>query len=52
MDNILIRFPCENEQKAIVQKVEIMEKCRALEAEITQSEQYSHAYADGIERGF
>ena len=40
--NTIIILPPLEEQKAIVQKVEtLMEKCRALEAEITQSEQHA-----------
>lgn len=40
MDEILIPFPPETERQIIVEKVEtLMEKCNALEQEITQSEQ-------------
>jgi type I restriction enzyme S subunit len=44
-----IPFPPLEEQKAIVQKVEtLMEKCRALKAEITQSEQHAQMLMQAV----
>lgn len=49
MDNILIGLPEEEEQKAIVEKVEsLMEKCRTLEEEISQSEQHAQMLMQAV----
>jgi type I restriction enzyme S subunit len=49
MDNILIALPGEEEQQAIVEKVEsLMEKCRALEEEISQSEQHAQMLMQAV----
>ncbi len=49
MDNILIALPGAEEQKAIVEKVEsLMEKCRALEEEISQSEQHAQMLMQAV----
>lgn len=47
--NILIPLPPIAEQKAIVEKVEtLMQKCNALEQEITQSEQYANMLMQAV----
>ncbi|EON77204.1 Type I restriction-modification system, specificity subunit S [Lunatimonas lonarensis] len=49
MDNILIGLPEEEEQKAIVEKVDsLMKKCRALEEEISQSEQHAQMLMQAV----
>jgi type I restriction enzyme S subunit len=49
MDNILIALPGKEEQKAIVEKVEsLMEKCRALEEEISQSEHHAQMLMQAV----
>lgn len=49
MDNILIGLPNEDEQKAIVEKVEsLMEKCRELEEEIKQSEEHAQMLMQAV----
>jgi len=49
MDEILIPIPPLEEQKAIVQKVdELMQKCDALEQEITQSEEHANMLMQAV----
>ena len=47
--NILIPLPPIEEQKAILEKVEtLMQKCNALEQEITQSEQHANMLMQAV----
>lgn len=49
MDEILIPFPPEIEREAIVQKAEtLLQKCNALEQEITQSEQHANMLMQAV----
>ena len=49
MDNILIPLPPLEEQKIIVQKVTaLLQKCEALEAEVTQSEQHAQMLMQAV----
>lgn len=49
MDNILIAFPSQKEQEEINQKVEaLMEKCKILESEITQSEEHAQMLMQAV----